>query len=43
MKILERFSGADAAGQANVGKVCSAVDDIDSPQSVGKQQWALVR
>ena len=42
LKILERFSGADTVGPPNVGNVWKVVDDIDSPQSVCKQQWALV-
>jgi len=41
VKILERFSGADTVGPPNVGNVWKVVDDIDRPQSVGKQQWTL--
>ena len=35
--ILERFNGVDAAELPNVGKVWSAVEDIDNPQSVDRQ------
>ena len=37
VKMLARFSGADTAGPPNVGNVWSAVDDIDNPQSTGRQ------
>ena len=35
--ILKRFNGVDAAEPSNVGKVWSAVEDIDNPQSVDRQ------